>query len=100
MVSHLLLPEIKAETNLKEIYDHNRKWFFSLLGGVAVISLTEDFLISGVAHFDLNLWFRVAFVALSVVGFSFGSKRLQLPLALFFLCLFIIYIALIFIRLG
>ena len=100
MISHLLLPEIKADTNLEEIYDHNHKWFFGLLASIAVVSLTEDFFRSGAAHFDLNFWGRVVFIVLSMFGLFYRSKRLQLPLAIVFLCLFIIYIALIFIRLG
>ena len=100
MLSHLLVPEIKAETNLKEIYDHNRKWFFGLFASIAVVSLTEDFFLHGIAHYDLNFWFRIVFIVLSMIGLSYGSKRLQLPLALLFLSIFIIYIALIFIRLG
>jgi len=44
MLSHLLLPEVKAETDLEAIYYRNRKWFFGLLGSVAFISLLEDFI--------------------------------------------------------
>jgi hypothetical protein len=100
MLGHLLIPELKAETDLEGIYEHNRKWFFGLLAGIAIVSLTEDFFRSGAAHFDPNFWFRVVFIVLSMTGLSFSSKRLQLPFALIFLCLFIIYIALIFMRLG
>ena len=98
MLSHLLLPEVKADTNLEGIYNRNRKWFFGLLGSVAFISLLEDF-ISFTQRFDLNFWFRVLFIVLCGTGLWNGSKRLQLPFALVVLVLFIVFIALIFLRL-
>jgi hypothetical protein len=100
MLSHLLLPEVKAKTDLEAIYYRNRKWFFGLTASVAFVSLLEDFISFGQPSFDLNFWFRLFFIAFCGIGVWNGSKRLQLPLALVLLVLFIIYIALLFLRLG
>lgn len=100
VLGHLLLPDIKPETALKDIYDHNRKWFFGLLIAVLLVSLTQGDMSTGGLHLNINFWIRVMFIALSIVGLLSGSKRLQLPLALAFLCSLIIWIAVSFIRLG
>ena len=100
MLSHLLLPELKPGMDLEEKYNHNRKWFFGLLGAVVFVSLLDDFFTSGFREFDLNFWYRIVFIALSVVGICSGSKRFQLPLSLAFLFSFVIYVALLFFRLG
>jgi hypothetical protein len=100
MLSHLLVPEIKAETDLEKIYYHNRKWFLGLIASVAVASLTEDFISFGYSRPDLNFWFRIVFILFSVTGLFVGSKRLQMPIAFAFLFLFIAYVALIFLRLA
>jgi len=99
MLSHLLIPDIKAETNLEEIFHQNRKWFLGLIASVAVVSLTEDYISFGVSRFDLNFWFRVIFIFFSVIGLFVRSKRLQLPISFAFLFLFIAYVALIFLKL-
>ena len=98
MLSHLLLPEVKAETDLEGIYNRNRKWFFGLLGSVAFVSLLEDFIVFA-QRFDLNFWFRIIFIFFLVIAIVVGSKRLQLPIAFAFLILFIAYIALVFLKL-
>jgi hypothetical protein len=100
MLSHLILPEFKEGIDLEVTYTRNRKWFFGLLASVAFVSLFEDYLRSGIARLDLNFWFRVLFIALSIAGVYSGSKRLQLPLAITFLSFFIFYIAVLFLRLG
>jgi len=100
MSGHLLLPEIKPETDLKEIYYHNRKWFFGLFVTVAFVGLTQGDVASGGFHFGIDLFFRFTFFALSVVGLLISSKRLQLPISIAFLCWIIIYVSLFFTRLG
>ena len=100
MLSHLLIPEIKAETDLQEVFFHNRKWFLGLIASIAVASLSEDFVSFGYSRPDLNFWFRIIFIFFLVIGIFIGSKRLQMPIALAFLFLFFAYIALIFLRLA
>jgi hypothetical protein len=74
MLSHLLLPEIKSETDLEAIYYRNRKWLFGLIASVTFVSLLEDFILSGVPRFDPNFWFRVLFIALCGTGVWNGSN--------------------------
>lgn len=100
MLSYLLLPEVKPETDMEGLYFHNRKWFFGLIGFAAATSLNEYYILTWVAISNVNFWIRILFVVLSLVGLFNGSKRLQLPLALSFMLLLIVYIGLLFIQLG
>jgi hypothetical protein len=99
MLSYLVLPELHPQANIEREYYHNRKWFFALLGGAILISLIEDFARSRAVQIDANLTFRVEFLALAIAGYFFAAKRVQLVIALAFLCSLVAYIAFVFARL-
>lgn len=100
MLGNLLVPEIKAETDLKEIYFHNYRLFYGLLAFVALLSLPQGDATTGGLRLSLDFWFRAMLVVFSITGVVNNSKRLQLPLALAFLCWILVYITIFFTRLG
>lgn len=100
MMGHLLLPDLKPETDLEETYDHNRNWFFGLIAVIAFIGITQGSVSSSGFSFNLDLWFLIILFVLSACGLFIRLKRMQFPLSLAFLVWIVAYISIFFTRLG
>ena len=90
------MPELKPESDLEQVYNHNRRWFFGLLAAVTVISLLDDLFLSGKVRFDLNGGMRLLLLLICIMAFGLRAKRAQLPIAVVFLVTLLSYIALVF----
>jgi hypothetical protein len=100
---YLLVPdiqlELEAQFDLEKEFNHNRIWFFVILGAMGVTSFVE----SAVSASTWKLTFGSAFPLLGIVlcigGIIFRSRRAQLLVALTFLTTLLCYVGFVFSRL-
>lgn len=100
LASGLVLPDLRPENiDLEADYFRNRRWFFGLLAGVALVSIAKDIALDGELPETSNLLFHVALIGLSAGAILSRNRRYHAVLAPASLALFISYIALLFARL-
>jgi hypothetical protein len=100
---YLLVPEIEMELapefDLEREFNHNRRWFFAILGAMGATGLAEYFLSSGTSKLGIGSAFPLVDIALCLGGFCFRAKWVQLLIALAFLAALLCYIGFVFLRL-
>jgi hypothetical protein len=89
-----------ADNDLRTSYHENRPWLYGILAIAVIVSLTEDAIDSGGIPTDLDALFRIAFLAVAVVGWAFRSERIHYIISASLLASFVVYILLLFLRLG
>ena len=100
---YLLVPEIEMELepdfDLEKEFNHNRRWFFVILGAMGIISFAEYALSSGTSKLDFGSAFPLVVIVLCIGGFGLHAKWAQLLIALAFLATLLCYIGFVFLRL-
>src|ERR1022692_3778816 len=95
---YLLVPEIELELeltcDLEREFNHNRRWFFALLGAMGIASFAEYVLSSNPSKLDLSSVSPLVIIALCIGGFVIRAKWVQLLIALTFLVTLLCYIGL------
>jgi len=101
LLSYLVLPDLGDEdaADLTANFGDNRGWFFALLAALPVISLVEEGVRDGRVPLDVDAAFRIAFVALALLGARVRGARADLAVALAVLGLFLGYVATLFLQL-
>jgi hypothetical protein len=101
MLSALVLPDVPAEqpVDLARHFERHRKAFFAFLIAMLASSIAKEAVLEHRLTSPLNLAFHVLLAVIAVAGIVFGSKRVQLALALFGTAGFIAYVSLLFTRL-
>lgn len=102
LLSALLIPDFDRETNidLKASYFENRRWFFGLFVLIPLVSLTQEWIISGGIRWDADPVFRLGFLVLGLIGFGSRHERTHQWLAPVGFIAFAGYIAFLFLRLN
>jgi hypothetical protein len=100
---YLLVPEIELELepefDLEKAFNHNRRWFFVILGAMGIIGFAEYAASSGTWKLDFGSAFPLVNIVLCIGGFSLRAKWAQLLIALTFLATLLGYIGFVFLRL-
>jgi|SRR5579884_430831 len=101
MLSAIVLPDVPAEhsIDLAGHFERHRKAFFAFLIAMLASSLVKEFVLEHRFTSRLNLAFHAVFAGAAVVGIVFGSRKVQLALALFGVASFLAYITVLFARL-
>jgi hypothetical protein len=100
LASGLVLPDLRPDNiNLEADYFRNRRWFFTLLAGAAVVSVLKDVALEGRLPKTPNLIFHVILVGSCIGAIVSPSPRYHAILAPVSLLLFVGYIGLLFARL-
>jgi hypothetical protein len=100
LASGLVLPDLRPENiDLEADYFRNRRWFFGLLAGAAVVSVLKDVTLEGELPDIPNLVFHIFLIGSCIGAIVSRSRRYHAVLAPVSLFLFAGYIALLFARL-
>jgi hypothetical protein len=100
LASGLVLPDLRPENiDLEADYFRNRRWFFGLLAGAAVVSVFKDVALEGRLPDTPNLIFHLILIGSCIGAIASNSRRYHAVLAPASLVLFLSYIALLFTRL-
>lgn len=100
LASGLVLPDLTpGSIDLEGDYFHNRRWFFGLLAGAALVSLIKDVALYGELPGAGNLIFHLILIATCVTAILSRNRTYHAVLAPASLTLFTIYIVLLFTRL-
>ena len=98
LLAALVLPDFfgDAPVNLRDHYYDHRRWFFSLLVLVILISLAKGLVIDGGLPRPTDLAFHLLFIALGISGVVIAHPRYHQMLAASGVIGFCAYIALLF----
>ncbi|HVI58193.1 MAG TPA: hypothetical protein VM619_04880 [Luteimonas sp.] len=98
LLSYLVLPELgdEDEIDLAANFEGNRPWFFGLAALMLATSLAEQAVRVGSLPMDVDVAFRVVFLALSLACAGIRSARFQLWAAAAALALMCSYVAMVF----
>lgn len=101
LLSYLVLPELgdEDEIDLATNFDGNRPWFFGLLALVPAASLVEQWATAPRMAFDIDVAFRLLFLAMSLGAAFVRNARAHLWIAVVTLGLVCIYLAVLFLHL-
>ncbi|HEU4696764.1 MAG TPA: hypothetical protein VFR92_07360 [Sphingomicrobium sp.] len=101
MLSALVLPDVPAEqpVDLARHFERHRTAFFAFLIAMLASSIFKEAVLEHRLPTPLNLGFHLMLVAVAASGILFGSKRIQLALAVVATAGFLAYVALLFTRL-
>jgi hypothetical protein len=100
LASGLVLPDLRPDNiDLQADYFRNRRWFFGLLAGAAVVSILKDVALEGRLPDTSNLIFHIILIGSCVGAIVSPNRRYHAVLAPASLVLFVGYIALLFARL-
>ena len=102
LISVLLAPDFdrEARIDLRASYFAHRRWFFGLFALLPVLSLAQEYAISGHIQLDSDPIFRLGFLALAMVGLSSARERLHRTLAVATIVVFAAYVGLLFVELS
>lgn len=100
LLAFLLLPDFDRdeEIDLRASYFEHRRWFFALFALLPLISLGQEYAVSGSIRADADPVFRVGFFALALVGFATGRERVHRLLAPAVLLAFAAYVLTLFLQ--
>lgn len=97
---YLLVPEIELELepsyDLEREFNHNRRWFFAMLGAMAVVGFVESAVSSGALRMGLNSSLPIVSFLLCIGGFAVRARWAQLVIALTYLATLLCYIGFVF----
>jgi hypothetical protein len=100
LASGLVLPDLRPDDiDLEADYFRNRRWFFGLLAGAAIVSILKDVALEGELPEPANLAFHLFLIGSCAVAIATSNRRYHALLAPVSLVLFAGYIALLFARL-
>lgn len=100
LASGLVLPDLRPEKiDLEADYFRNRRWFFGLLAGAAVVSVLKDVALEGQLPDPDNLLAHIILISSCIGAIVTDSRRYHAILAPVSLFLFVGYIGLLFARL-
>lgn len=100
LASGLVLPDLRPNNiDLEADYFRNRRWFFGLLAGAAVVSVLKDLALEGRLPDTPNLLFHIVLIGSCIGAIVNRNRRYHAILAPISLLLFLGYIALLFARL-
>jgi hypothetical protein len=94
-MAFLILPDA---TDMHETYVENRVWFFALLIAVPVFGATQQFLVEGHVHRDLDTAVKVLGIAVSAAAIYFGSEKAQKGFAVVGIVFVVAYVLEFFFR--
>ena len=102
VISVLLSPDFDREEriDLRASYFAHRRWFFGLLALLPILSLAQEYAISGHIQLDPDPLFRLAFLALALVGLGSANERLHRVLAIVTIVIFATYVGMLFLELS
>jgi len=100
---YLLVPEIEMELepqfDLEKEFNHNRVWFFAILGAMGLTSFVESAVSAGTSRLNFGSAFPLVVVLLCIGGIVLRSKWAQLLVASTFLATLLCYIGFVFLKL-
>jgi predicted membrane channel-forming protein YqfA (hemolysin III family) len=100
---YLLVPEIEMELepqfDLEKEFNHNRVWFFVILGAMGVTSFVESAVSASASKLSFGSAFPLLVIVLCIGGIVFRSRWAQLLVASTFLTTLLCYIGFVFLRL-
>ena len=100
---YLLVPEIEMEFHqdydLEENFNHNRRWFFAILGTLGIAGYIESAVGSGQFRPGISNSLPLLLSAMSVAGIAIKAKWGQLLVALVFLAALLCFIGIEFVHL-
>ena len=102
MMAAIVLPDIPADqpTDLRMHYLREAPVFFGIAILTIAWSLFRSFMLDGEVPLGINLGFHLLFLAMSLFAAFSKRPRLHEAFAALMLVLFVVYIALLFARLG
>lgn len=106
LLSYLVIPDLDNvdEIDLRESHRQNRPWLYGLFAMLPGVSLAEEFGLAYMAgespRFDLDAWFRLGFLALSVVAAFTRRESAQAAFAFGVLGLIVMYVSVLFVQLA
>jgi hypothetical protein len=102
MIAGLVFPDFFGEkvVDLKESYYAHRSWFFSLAFGAIVASLCKMVVLDGRLPPPMNLVFHGIFGLMLLIGAVTRSERYHKCAIVFGSALFVLYIILLYARMG
>lgn len=102
MMAALVFPDMPADgpLDLKDHYYRERLPFFAVGAGAVAWSIVRDLVLDGTLPDPANLAFHLLFLAMALVAIRSRSERLHQLFAAAMLALFVIYVSLLFARLG
>jgi len=99
LLSVLALPRGGDAVDLRVNYYAHRRWFFGLFGGLLIVSVTKDLVLSGQLPSATNLEFHAVLFAVSLTGFLTAREGVHRVLAVLSVSVLVAYIAVLFSRL-
>jgi hypothetical protein len=100
LASGLVLPDLRPDNiDLEADYFRNRRWFFGLLAGAAIVSILKDVALEGELPEAANLAFHATLIGSCAGAIVTANRRYHAVLAPLSLVLFVGYIILLFARL-
>ena len=102
MMAALVLPDVPAreEIDLKAHYHREAPVFFAVGSAVVAWSVLREVVLNGVLPGGANLAFHLLFLAMSITAMFSRREWLHKLFAVAMSALFLLYIALLFSRLG
>jgi hypothetical protein len=102
MVAGLVFPDFFGEgsINLRESFYSHRRWFFFLGFAVIVVSVCKELVLNGTLPDPANLIFHGIFGVTLLVGASTKNERYHKALVVFTIAVFLLYICLLYARIG
>jgi uncharacterized membrane protein len=101
MQAGLVFPDFSESDSidLRDHYFRQHRWFFSILGGVLIVSVCKDLISDGKLPSRDNLLFHIVFFGAAMVGVVTKSEPVHKFLAIFSVIAFGSYIIALFSRL-
>ena len=96
VMSFLILPESR---DMKETYDENRVWFFSLLVAMPIFGSLQQLLVEGHIHRDADTIAKAASIALCLGAIYLSSEKAQKTFAIIGIIFIVLYVSTFFFQL-
>jgi len=91
--------ELEPQFDLEKEFNHNRVWFFAILGAMGLTSFVESAVSAGTSRLNFGSAFPLVVVLLCIGGIVLRSKWAQLLVASTFLATLLCYIGFVFLKL-